>query len=326
MTLHPSDDDLIAHAFSLLEEAPAAGLAAHLAACPACRARQAQLQERLSQLALLSEPIAAPEPLIADTLRAIRQVQAAAAPPPWYYRWGILTTAAAATLLVLVSLPIVTRWGRPPQDIAAKPPAPAPRVGGIEVNLVQEEAPLDPLDPLPDGGLRRPELIDGRATVRELAAGETPTPALPGPARVGTSAIPHIAVVPRAEWPNGTPPHRAQPLPADGSRGYVIDPATAAAGPSGGASAGRPAPPDGNATHIPAPPRLIRFALPADGEHGLAGPRDELEYLTGLDGLRLRNRTDASFRIQVEGAGDGIIILLPGAETNLARRVNASPN
>ena len=143
MKSHLSDQQIIDHLFHLDSGAVARQSELHLAACPDCQARQEQLQRKLAHLDALRDDIQAPEQLVADTLRRIRNDDHPARTvffPHW--AWGLTTAAAAAVLMaVLWSGPLAHR--RPTQvlSMAITETAPAPLHGVARKQQAERPAP-----------------------------------------------------------------------------------------------------------------------------------------------------------------------------------------
>jgi hypothetical protein len=72
MNSHFSDRQLLDVEFKLRSSANAGAIAAHLAECAACRRRAETLKQKISSLDLLRGNVSASEPLIAETLRRVR--------------------------------------------------------------------------------------------------------------------------------------------------------------------------------------------------------------------------------------------------------------
>ena len=317
MNEHLADDELIDHAYGLCEDAAAARREQHLAACPACQARKAELCARLDQLALLQNPVEAPEPLITDTLRRIRLAAPAPATQPWS-RWLILAGSAAAAAVALIGFPLLSRLGAHSLDPA---PAPADTTEGFVVALSPEAPPLDEVTPLPDPPPTRPPVL---GAAEELAAlGDHHTPAVPGAA--SDSVLPGPAAV--------TADTRVALQRVDARQQARRDAASLTSDTtSPGAHVARAATPAaGREVRMPAAagmspgPAVIAYRVAAQDFAGRIGADREVEVTQQGGEIRLHNRAPRALTVRVL-AVDGTfrdVFLAPAARTNLAVRTGS---
>lgn len=82
ITHHPTDETLMRHAAGTLAAAPAIVVAAHLAHCPACRARTARFEAVGGALLEEIEPVPLAPAALADVLARIDAEEGAAQPDP----------------------------------------------------------------------------------------------------------------------------------------------------------------------------------------------------------------------------------------------------
>ncbi len=318
MNGHLTDDELIDNAYGLCEDAAdAAHRAQHLAACPACLARQAGLRARLDQLSLLQTPIEAPEPLITDTLRRIRLADPAPAARPWT-RWLILAGSAAAAAVALIGFPLLSRLGAHALDPA---PTPAETTEGFVVALSPDAPPLDDVAPLPDSPPARPPVL---GAAEELAAlGDHRTPAVPGaapdaalPGPTAVTADTHVAL-----------------QRVDARQRARHDAAALAAGT---ASPGNPvarAPAAGRPRDVRLPaaagmspgPAVILYAIAERDFSGPIGAGQEIAVEQRAGRIVLSNRAPRALTVRVLAAEGTYrdVFLAPAARTNLAVRAGS---
>ncbi len=317
MNAHPRDEELIDHAFGLMDPPAARRLDQHLAGCPDCRARRAALQSRLGQLDLLQQPVEAPEPLITDTLRRIRLAQPEPERPSWL-RWPVLAAGTALAALALFGFPLWARYGAHPLTVADAEPAPPERVEGIEVALAPAPLTLDPVEPLP----------------ADPAGGPADLPRVDRPdteADVTPPATPDLRLATAAPTATGTP-RAALALERVDSRTHAQRTAHELAARTTARTPARPAvtpPPAGGrqvimpAAAAPSPgPALITYAVAAADFAGPAGPAGELAIVQRGAQLSASNRSARTVALRVQAAGGALpdLLLPPGATTNLTLR------
>lgn len=312
MNAHPRDEELIDHAFGLLEGDTAARLDRHVADCAECRVRQAGLRERLGQLSLLQGAVEAPEPLITDTLRRIRL--AGPAPASSWSRWLILGGAAAAAALALIGFPMLARHGAHPLE-----PTPAdtstPSVG-VEVALVPSPRVLDQLDPLPAEVPAMPEALPVDADIAgapelpaALAVHDGTDHALPRPATSPTGTLLALSRVDARALAKKD----AAVLGSDAT----TRPAVVAAAKSAGAGRGLILPAAGNASPGPA---VLPYRVAAADFTGRLGPENEVTVEQRGAQLTLANQAARSVtvRLTTRDGQTSDVRLGPGSRTNLA--------
>lgn len=141
MKTHPSEQQIIDHIFKLDSERASRRVAAHLAACPACREQAEQLRRKLAALDTLKQDISAPERLIADTLREIRKLRPSPE-PAFMPRWAwVLAPAAAAAVVLALLVPMTMRQSEPDLLAMAKD---AQRQAAVEVAVESRIAEAEP--------------------------------------------------------------------------------------------------------------------------------------------------------------------------------------
>ncbi len=145
MNQHLSEQQLLDFRFELCADTRRREIEQHLAGCAECRARLEQLNAKFAALDSLKGEVAAPEKLIADTLRTIRisEPEPAVVFPRWAWVTGF--AAAAALLMAVLYGGIMTGEQQPAAPAVRvallEEEAPAPAARGIETDNVAMEEP-----------------------------------------------------------------------------------------------------------------------------------------------------------------------------------------
>lgn len=149
---HVAPEDLALWVEGDLPEAQAAGVASHLAACPACRAEAEAIRASQAWLKEGEEPPFSPEERTALRAAVLLELASPRA-QAWPSRsgWGALLAAAALVVLTL-GLPLLRREpARVPPSLPAAAAAPAPEAqAGLN-------PPLTPTTPIRVRASRQPQ-------------------------------------------------------------------------------------------------------------------------------------------------------------------------
>lgn len=138
MRRHLADKELLEYQFALDDERRRQRVARHLAECPACQRRAADLAERLGMLESLRSAEPPSERLIAQTLRAVRVPRREPEPTAIGWIWGSAVTAAVVILLVSVYL-FWPRSRQTDQSVAEREPVEPEELAPIPETPVTEE-------------------------------------------------------------------------------------------------------------------------------------------------------------------------------------------
>lgn len=215
MNRHPKESQWVDFLFGLCHPRRTRRLERHLARCPDCRGQLERLRTHFASLDTLRDPVEAPERLITDTLRAIRQSEPTPKRTWQQIAWatsGIVAAAAAVVLLVYsgrlnIERAGTARYAGAPETPTAAPEAllaktettPALAIGSDAAESSQP--PIDLVDmtmggapaPVPDVPLKEnkeerdgqiPTLLAGRTRrlgAPMMTAGSPPDSVLGGP-------------------------------------------------------------------------------------------------------------------------------------------------